>query len=47
MKGVPIITNFKQPIYQTLIKLILYENDVKLLKFERSPVWSICDMFEV
>ena len=22
-----------------LIKLILYENDVKLLKFKRSPVW--------
>ena len=27
--------------------LILYENDVKLLKFKRSPVRSICDMFEV
>ena len=30
-----------------LIKLILYENDVKLLKFKRIPVRSICDMFEV
>ena len=38
MKGVPIITNFKRLIYQTFIKLILYENDVKLLKFKRSPV---------
>ena len=37
MKRVPINTNFKRPIYQT-IKLILYENDVKLLKFKRSPV---------
>ena len=36
MKGVPIIANFKRPIYQTLIKLSLYENDVKLLKFKRS-----------
>ena len=40
MKGVQIITNFKRPIYQT------YENDVKLLKFKRDPVWSICAMFE-
>ena len=32
-----VITNFKQPI-KHLIKLILYENDVKLLKFKRSPV---------
>ena len=38
MKGAPIITNFKRPIYQILIKLVLYENDVKLLKFKRSPV---------
>ena len=30
-----------------LIQLILYENDVKLSKFKRSPVRSICDMFEV
>ena len=29
-----------------LIKLILYENDVKLLKFKRSLVKSICYMFE-
>ena len=36
MKRVPTVTNFKQPIYQT--KLIFYENDVKLLKFKRSPV---------
>ena len=38
MKGVPIITNFKRLIYRHLIKLILYENDVKLLKSKRSPV---------
>ena len=39
MERVPIITNFKRPIYQKhLIKLILYENDVKLLKFKRSSV---------
>ena len=37
MKGFPIITNFKRTI-RHLIKLILYENDVKLLKFKRSPV---------
>ena len=37
MKGAPIITNFKRPIIH-LIKLSLYENDVKLLKFKRSPV---------
>ena len=37
MKGVPFITNFKRTI-RHLIKLILYENDVKLLKFKRSPV---------
>ena len=35
---VPIVTNFKQPINQTLTKRILYENDVKLLKFKGSPV---------
>ena len=34
MKVVPIITNFKRPI-RHLIKLILYENGVKLLKFTR------------
>ena len=34
-KRVPIITNFKRPIYQTLI---LNENVVKLLKFKRPPV---------
>ena len=38
MKTVPIITNFKQPIYQIFNKLILYENDAKHLKFKRSPV---------
>ena len=32
-----VITNFKRPI-KHLIKLILYENDVKLLKFKRSHV---------
>ena len=37
MKGVPITANFKRPIYQTF-KLILHENDIKLLKFKRSPV---------
>ena len=37
MKGVAIITNFKQPIYKT-IKLIRHENDVKPLKFKRSHV---------
>ena len=37
MKRVPIITNFKRP-KRDIIKLILYENDVKLLKFKRSPV---------
>ena len=37
-KGVPIITNFKRPIYQIFNKLILYKNDVKHLKFKRSPV---------
>ena len=37
MKGVPIITNFKRSI-RHLIKLILYENDVKLLEFKRSPL---------
>ena len=34
---VPIITNFKQP-NKHLIKLILYENYVKLSKCMRSPV---------
>ena len=38
MKGVPVITDFKQPI-RNLIKLILYENDEKLIKFKRSIVW--------
>ena len=46
MKRVPIITNFKQPSIRRLIKLILHENDVKLLKFKRSPMKVICDMFE-
>ena len=31
MKRVPIVTDFKRPI-KHLIKLILYKNDVKLLK---------------
>ena len=30
MKSVPIVTNFKRPTIKHLIKLILYENDVKL-----------------
>ena len=41
MEVVPIVTNFKQPFFlsiKDLIKLILDENDVKLLKFKRSPV---------
>ena len=38
MKRVPIIKNFKRLLIKHLIKLILYENDVKLLKFNRSPV---------
>ena len=40
MKIVPIVTNFKGAVYQTfnLIRLILYENNVKLLKFKRWPV---------
>ena len=37
VKGVPIITNFKRPI-KHLIKLIFYENYVKLLKFKRTPL---------
>ena len=31
MKGVPIITNFKRPFYQTF-------NQTNLLNFKRSPV---------
>ena len=38
MKGVPIITNLNEISIQHLIKLILYENNVKILKFNRSPV---------
>ena len=41
MEVFPIVTNFKQPFFLSikhLIKLILDENDVKLLKFKRSPV---------
>ena len=38
MKGVPIITNFKQRIHQHVIKLMFCENDLKLLKFKGSPV---------
>ena len=38
MKRVPIITNFKRLSIKHLIKLTLYENDVKLLKIKRSPV---------
>ena len=38
MKGVPIITNLNEISIRHLIKLILYENDVKILKFNRSPV---------
>ena len=34
MKRVPIVTNLKRNIYQILTKLILYENDAKLLKFK-------------
>ena len=35
---VPIIRNFKQPSKHS-IKLILYENNVKLLKFKKRPVY--------
>ena len=43
MKGVPIMKRVQIPILDDLsirhlIKLILYENDVKLLTFKRSPV---------
>ena len=37
-KRVPIVPNLKRPSIKHLIKLIMYENDVKLLKFKRSPV---------
>ena len=36
MKRVPVITNDLS--IKHLIQLILYENDVKLLKFKKSPV---------
>ena len=42
MKGCPVITNFKH-----LIKLTLYENDVKLLNLREVLYRSICDMFKV
>ena len=39
MKGVTIITNFKRDLsIRYLIKLILHENDIKLLKFKKSFV---------
>ena len=38
MKRVPIIKNLNVLSIKHLIKLILYENDVKLLKFKRRPV---------
>ena len=38
MKRVTIVSNFKQPIYQTFNETNLYENHVKLLNFKRSPV---------
>ena len=47
MNRAPIITNFKRPIFQTFIKLILYENDVKLSNLREVLYRSICDMFEV
>ena len=36
MKRVPIINDLS---IKHLIKIILYENDVKLLKFKKSPVY--------
>ena len=39
MKGVPIITQILNDLsIRHLIKLILHENDVKLLKFKTSPI---------
>ena len=38
MKGVPIITVFERPSIRHLVKLILYENEIKLLRFKGSPV---------
>ena len=37
MEGVPIVSNFKQPI-KHVIKLVLNENDVKLLKLKTNRV---------
>ena len=37
MEGVPIVSNFKQPI-KHVIKLVLNENDVKLLKLKANRV---------
>ena len=37
MKRVPIITILNDLPIKHLIKLILYENDIKLLKFKKSP----------
>ena len=38
MKGVSIIANLNELSIRHLIKLSLNENDVKLLKFKKSPV---------
>ena len=37
-KDVKLLQILDDPSIRNLIKLILYENDVKLLKFKRSPV---------
>ena len=46
MKRVPIITNLSDLSIKHLIQLILYENDVKLLKFKRVVYRSACDIFK-
>ena len=48
MKRVPIVTNFKRPITH-LIKLILYENNVKLKIEEKSGIgrFRTCLMCEI
>ena len=38
MKGVPLLKTLNNLSIRHLIQLILYENDIKLLKFKRSPV---------
>ena len=50
MKRVPIVKTFIDLSNKNLIKLILYENDVKLLRLKilREVLYrSICDMLDV